>query len=82
MHDRFKLLLWKVTWEMLPTKVKVAERIGACDLGDDGIKCVLCGECPETLIDLLLLCPYSRAIWSEWIWQINSVAFGTGIVAG
>lgn len=28
MHKRLKLLLWKVAWEMLPTKCKVAERLG------------------------------------------------------
>lgn len=67
-HNRLKLLLWKVTWEILPTKEKVAERIGLCDMDDDQLKCGLCGENPETLLHLLLLCPYSRAIWSESRW--------------
>ena len=59
----------------------MAERIGAWDMYDDELKCTLCGECPETLLHLLLLCPFSRAIWSESRWQLNSVVFGDGTVA-
>lgn len=78
MHDRFKLLLWKVTWEILPTKVKVAGRLGECDLEAEGIYLGLCGEGPETLQHLIFFCSYSRVVWSESPWQLNIVVYGMG----
>lgn len=81
MHDRQKLLLWKVEWEVLPTKLKVAERLGEVDKEAENVQCVLCGASPESLVHLLLVCPYSRAVWSEPPWQINSMVFGEGTAA-
>lgn len=77
-HDRLKLLLWKVIWDILPTKVKVAGRIGECDMEDESLFCGSCGECLETLQHLILLCPYNRAVWCESPWQLNSADYGEG----
>lgn len=78
MNDRFKLLLWKVTWDVFPTKVKLAERIGGCDLEDAVLICGLCGDYLGSLLHLLLVCPCSRAVWSESSWHLNCAAFGGG----
>lgn len=64
-HDRLKLLLWKVVWEVMPTKVTVAARVGSNGRRDVDLLCALCGEHSETLHHLLLLCPFSCAVWSE-----------------
>lgn len=81
MHDRLKLLLWKVVWEVLPTKSIVAAQLGGSEMVDDELTCVLCGEHPESIQSLLLHCPFSRSIWSESPWQLNIRAFGDVSVA-
>lgn len=80
LHDRLKLLLWKVVWDLLPTKQKVALRIGGQVQLVDEMLCELCGEQTESLHHLLFVCPYSQAVWSESPWQLNIVAFEEGLV--
>lgn len=36
---RLKLLIWKVVWEILPTKVRIADRIGRSGVGADDVTC-------------------------------------------
>lgn len=62
----------------MPTKIRVMERLGLWGEGADDGYCPSCREAFETLRHLLLLCPVSRAIWSESPWQINIVRFSTG----
>lgn len=80
MHGRFKLLLWKVLWDIIPIKCKLVEHFGREDTLEDELQCTLCGAGMKTLHHLLHICPYNRVIWSESKWQINIVAFGGGLV--
>lgn len=80
MHEHLKLLLWKVTWEILPTKWNAAERVCSHVPSEEELLCSLCGEGMETFHHLLFFCPYSRGIWSELPWQINIAGFGIGSV--
>lgn len=71
-------------WSQLgfsPTKVFVAARVGSSGRGDKDLLCALCGEHPETLHNLLLLCPFSCAVWSESPWQLDIMVFGEISVA-
>lgn len=81
MHDRLKLLLWKSVWEVVPTKSTVATRIERHEMREAEISCVLCGEHPETLHELLLHCPLSRTVWNESPGQLDIRVFGEGSVA-
>lgn len=65
---------------MLPTKIKVADRIGGRGRSEGELLCELCGEHPESLPQLLLIFPFSRSIWSESPWQLNIVVFGARTV--
>ncbi|KAB1226792.1 hypothetical protein CJ030_MR1G021664 [Morella rubra] len=80
LHDQLKLLLWKVTWDGIPTKLKVADRIGGRGQLEGDLLCALCGEHLESLHQLLFICPYSRSVWSESPWQFNIALFGLGTV--
>lgn len=80
MHERFKLLLWKVLWDIIPTKCKIAKRVGSGSSAEEELQCPLCGAGTEKFHHLLLMCPYSRVIWSESQCQINIAAFGSGSV--
>lgn len=66
---------------MIPTKPSVAARLGGNGLGIDDLTCTLCGENPETLQHLVLLCPFSRIVWSESPWQMDITVFGADPVA-
>ncbi|KAB1225191.1 hypothetical protein CJ030_MR1G016595 [Morella rubra] len=74
-HDRFKMLFWKVMWGILPTKCKVAEHMGNRMNVEGDLLCPLCGAEPETLHHLVFLCPYSRAIWCKSPWQLDITVF-------
>lgn len=77
LHEGFKLLLGKVAWDVLPTKCKVAERVGGGRISEE-LQCGLCGEELETLHHMLFFCPYSRCIWSESKCKLNITALGSG----
>lgn len=81
MHDRLKVLLCKMVWDVLPTKLKVANQISDSEMSVDDISCVLCGEHPESFHQILLVYPFSWSIWSEPSWQLNIMVFGDGWVA-
>lgn len=81
-QDRFKLLLWKVAWEVIPTKTAVAALVGGTERGSADLSNALCGEQPETLQHLLLLCPFSRTVWSESPWQLDIIAFRDDTIVG
>lgn len=80
MHDRLKLLLWNVVWDILLTEWKVADCIGSREAEEEELLCSLCGEGPKSLHHLLLWCPYSRAIWSEFPWQLNIATSNDGSI--
>lgn len=44
LHDWLKLLLWKVAWDVLPTKQKVALHIGSQVQLDEELLCDLCED--------------------------------------
>lgn len=72
MHERLKVLPWKVVWNLIPTKSAVAERVGASN--PDTLLCELCGEGREDL-ELLLRCPVNRIMWRESPWLLDIVIF-------
>lgn len=75
-HARFKMLMWKVVWDLLPTKGRVAARQRSSTEANLDILCPLYGKSLESPHHLLLMCPFSHVIWSESPWQMNIVQFG------
>jgi hypothetical protein len=57
-HDRYKLLVWRIATGILPTRLTVAQKLGA---GDSS--CPLCQDCEESIDHLFFKCSVSRAIW-------------------
>ena len=64
-HERLKLLLWKIAWDILPTKVVLNRRWPQQDL-----HCVLCNHSDESIEHILISCPYTSIIWFLSIWLI------------
>ncbi|KAB1228236.1 hypothetical protein CJ030_MR7G005006 [Morella rubra] len=72
-HERLKLCLWKLMWDVIPTKGKVVERLGSRE--DEDVMCVLCGEVVETIHHLMLGCTVGRILWSQSPWALDTGAF-------
>ena len=53
-HDRLKLLLWKIIWNSLPTREVIGLRFEL-----DSLQCPLCGSSTESFKHLFLECPIS-----------------------
>lgn len=51
-HDKLKTAMWKLLWDVIPTKSKVAERLGGRDMED--VICEFCGGDCESIHHLLL----------------------------
>ena len=58
MHERNKMLVWRIGTNILPTRTKVATRVDPIDTS-----CPLCCEEEETSAHLFFKCLVAKAIW-------------------
>uniref|UniRef100_A0A2N9HS98 Reverse transcriptase domain-containing protein n=1 Tax=Fagus sylvatica TaxID=28930 RepID=A0A2N9HS98_FAGSY len=70
-HDRLKLMLWKMAWGMLPTMVALNVRFRV-----NSTQCQLCNSGVETLEHLFIECPFARIAWylSPWPIRFNVIS--------
>lgn len=68
-HERLKFFLWKVAWDILPTRIRLAKQLRGHFTGD--ISCLLCGTSKESLHHLFFGCSYSHLIWRLSPWPLN-----------
>lgn len=68
-----KHLLWKVAWDILPTKDKLARVIQSNDI--EVWSCRLCNSKLETTQHLFLNNDIASIIWRNSDWPINVAAF-------
>ena len=66
-HNRTKMLLWRIGSSALPTEKMLAQRIG----GQDTL-CHLCGAAEESDIHLFFECSIAKAIWFGCNWSLRS----------
>jgi hypothetical protein len=69
-HDRVKMLLWRIASNVLPTKDNLAKRLGSIDTD-----CPLCNEAKETITHLFFECTVTRLI----ICRVLCICVGTSI---
>jgi hypothetical protein len=65
-HERLKLLLWKLAWNSLPTRENLGVRFHV-----ESLLCLLCDSGIESLKHLFIECPISRIAWSLSPWSIR-----------
>lgn len=70
LHERHKILLWRILHNILPTKDQIH---GMLRLSDP--LCILCSHSMETLDHLLLDCPIVERWWLNSSWQIRIAHF-------
>lgn len=71
-HDRHKLLLSKILWDILPTRERLRRFIPSLP----SINCPLCNESEEALLHLFIECPISRILWNHSKWPLNLSSLG------
>jgi hypothetical protein len=69
---RHKNLLWKLAWDILPTKTTLAARIPSIDT-----TCQLCSAEEESALHIFTKCPITQSIWltSPWPIYLNRLPF-------
>ncbi|KAB1222715.1 hypothetical protein CJ030_MR2G022154 [Morella rubra] len=78
MHERLKFLLWKVAWNILPTRHRIAMNLQSSFQGDSD--CLFFGASSETLHHLLFSCSYVRLLWRLSPWALNVERFRHSLV--
>jgi hypothetical protein len=76
LNDRLRLFLWKIAWNILPTR----ERINSLfSVADRASHCPLCKSGEDSLQHLFFQCAFARIIWCHSPWPIDYAAliFGT-----
>jgi hypothetical protein len=66
-HDRTKMLLWRIGSSALPTKKMLAQIIGSQDK-----LCHLCGAVEETDVHLFFECSVAKTIWFGCNWSVKA----------
>ncbi|KAA3487748.1 reverse transcriptase [Gossypium australe] len=59
---KVKLLIWKISWNYLPTKVNLA-----CRRVTSNTLCPRCGQSAEDMNHLFRECPVSKAVWRNML---------------
>ncbi|KAL3813124.1 hypothetical protein ACJIZ3_014392 [Penstemon smallii] len=70
LHNRYKILLWKIIFGILLTKKRLNRFIHV-----NNIECPLCGDEVENLDHLFLRCPFAKAIWFNSSWSLKVECF-------
>jgi ribonuclease HI len=70
LNDRLRLFLWKIAWNILPTKDRLSQLFPI----SDNI-CPLCGMAGDSLTHLFFECFFARVVWRHSFWPMDSLAF-------
>jgi hypothetical protein len=70
-NDRLRLFLWKITWNILPTK----ERLDQLFNVNPNFPCPLCKIADDSLQHLFFGCIFARIVWRHSFWPLDSTKF-------
>jgi hypothetical protein len=68
--DRLKLFLWKIAWDIIPTKSRINK---VFPIPPTELACPLCKTGEDSLQHLFFSCFFSRISWRSSHWPLNSV---------
>ena len=69
LNDRLRLFLWKIAWNVLPTKERLGQLFPVSDSS-----CPLCKMASDSLHHLFFECFYARVVWRHSFWPMDSTA--------
>jgi hypothetical protein len=70
LNDRLRLFLWKIAWNILPTKERLGQLFPISDT-----HCPLCKVAADSLKHLFFDCFYAQVVWRLSFWPLDSTAF-------
>jgi hypothetical protein len=70
LNDRLRLFLWKIAWNILPTKERLGHLFPISDT-----HCPLCKVADDSLTHLFFECFFARVVWRLSFWLLDSTAF-------
>ena len=71
LHERHKMMIWRIAVVCLPTKDKLSRFVDATDT-----YCRLYKMETETSLHLFALCPVAKAVWFNSKWGLRMDSFG------
>ena len=71
LHERHKMMIWRIAAGSLPTKDKLSRFVDVIDT-----YCPFCKMETETSLHLFALCPVAKAVWFDSKWGLRMDSFG------
>lgn len=71
LNHRLKLFLWKIVWNIVPTKFRISQSIHA-SLSDPS--CSLCSYPTDSLFHLFFTCLIACVVWRQSFWPLDTIA--------
>jgi hypothetical protein len=71
LNYRLRLLLWKMVWNILPTKSRISFSIPS---SPTDISYSFCSFPTDSLLHLFFSCPIARVVWKNSFWPLDSLA--------
>jgi hypothetical protein len=71
LNHRLKVFLWKMVWNIIPTKVRISFSIpnSNCDT-----TCSMGSYPMDSLYHLFFTCPIARIVWRQSFWSLDTIA--------
>jgi hypothetical protein len=79
LNARLKLLLWKIAWDILPTKARLNK---VFPIAPYDSLCPLCNMAEDSLIHLFFSCSFARIAWRSSFWPLDSLAWSSISLSG
>jgi exonuclease III len=71
-NHRLKLFLWKMIWNIIPTKFRISQSLLSSPMD---ISCSLCSGPIDSVLHLFFSCPIARVVWRQSFWPLDILAF-------
>jgi hypothetical protein len=71
LNHRLKLFLWKMIWNIVPTKDRIAQSIATSQRDSS---CSLCSASTDSQLHLFFSCPIAKVIWRNSFWPLDITA--------
>jgi hypothetical protein len=74
LNARLKLFLWKIAWDIIPTKARLK---AIFPIAPDLSLCPLCKSEEDSLPHLFFKCCFARVAWRSSFWPLDSLAWAS-----